>query len=143
MSEEVDGVMLRSVSETSAGATLTAVTDLVSVNMHSLFLAMQHEQGCCRSHLHLARAQGAHDFRLDLGDLSLLFRVSRKRSLLEKLVITHGLPHIRKCFVRRSLLVNWKWHLWCRLVLVRESGDEQVGPPHTRASWSRYLARHH
>ena len=74
MMSEVDGVVPHSVSETSAGVTLIAVTDLASVNVHSLFLAMQHEQGCCRSHLHLARAQGAHDFRLDLDDLILLFR---------------------------------------------------------------------
>ena len=72
--EEADGALPRSVSETSARVTLTAVTDLDSANVHSLFLAMQHEQGCCRSHLHLARAQGAHDFRLDLGDLILLFQ---------------------------------------------------------------------
>lgn len=108
--EEVGGVMLRSALEMSAGVTLTAVTDLVSVNMHSLFLAIQHEQGCCRSHLHLARAQKVHDFRLDFGDLILLFRVRCKRWSWE-VVITYGFPHIRKCFVRRSLRVNWKWHL--------------------------------
>lgn len=79
VSEEVDGVMEHSISEASGGVTLTAVTDLVSVNTQSFFLAIQHEQGCCRSHLHLARAQGAHDFRLDLGDLILLLRGVSKR----------------------------------------------------------------
>jgi hypothetical protein len=60
------------------------VTDLVSVKVHSFFLEIQHEQGCWRSHLHLARAQGAQDFRLDLGDLILLFpdmKVSTDRGL--------------------------------------------------------------
>ena len=74
-----DGMMLQSVSGTSEGVTLIAITDFVSVKVHSLFLATQHAQGCWRSHLHLARAQGAHDFRLDFGDLILLFRGSRKR----------------------------------------------------------------
>ena len=75
MSVEVGGVRMHSVSWKSGVVTLTAVTDLESAKMHSFFLAIQHEQGCCRSHLHLARAQGAHDFRLDLGDLIFLFRV--------------------------------------------------------------------
>jgi len=72
MSEEVDGATAHSVS--AAGVTLTTVTDMVSAKVHSLFLAIQQEQGCCRSHLHLARAQGAHDLRRDLGDLIFLFR---------------------------------------------------------------------
>jgi hypothetical protein len=108
MSEEVDGMVPQPASEARAGAfTLIAVTDFVSVNVHSLFLAIQHEQGCWRSHLHLARAQGAHDFRLDLGDLLLLFRGSCKR-LAGEVITTYGFPHIRKCFVKRSLRVNWK-----------------------------------
>lgn len=74
MSEEVDGATVHSVSGTPAGFTLTAVTDMVSAKVHSLLLAIQQEQGCCRSHLHLARAQGAHDLRRDLGDLIFLFR---------------------------------------------------------------------
>jgi len=73
--EEVEGVIANSVSGIFAGVTWTAVMDLVSVKVHSLFLVIQHEQGCCRSHLHLARAQGVQDFRLDLGDLILLLRV--------------------------------------------------------------------
>ena len=72
MSEDAEGVMMR--SGTPAGITLTAVTDLLSAKVHSFFLAIQQEQGCCRSHLHLARAHGAHDFRRDLGDLILLHR---------------------------------------------------------------------
>lgn len=74
MSEEAEGITVHSVSRTSAGITLIAVTDLVSVKVHTFFLAIQHEQGCWRSHLHLARAQGAQDFRLGLGALILLFR---------------------------------------------------------------------
>jgi len=73
MSDEVEGVMVHSVSGTPAGVTFTAVTDMVSAKVHSLLLAIQQEQGCCRSHLHLARAQGAQDLRRDLGDLIFLF----------------------------------------------------------------------
>jgi len=69
VSKEAEGI-----SGISAGVTPTAVMDLESVKVHSLFLVIQHEQGRCRSHLHLARAQGVQDFRLDLGDLILLFR---------------------------------------------------------------------
>ena len=75
LSEEAEGVAVNSALEIPAGVTLIAVTDLESVKVHSLFLVTQDEQGCCRSHLHLARAQGVHDFCLDLGDLTLLFRV--------------------------------------------------------------------
>ena len=107
MSEQVDGVVVHSVSWTSVGVSLTAATVLVSVKTHSLFLAMQQEQGCCRSHLHLARAQGAQDFRLDLEDLILLFGVSGEYLSGETVAYpTYGFPHIRKCFVRRSLRVN-------------------------------------
>jgi len=74
MSEEEDGTTVHSASGKPAGVTLTAVTDMVSAKVHSLLLAIQQEQGCCRSHLHLARAQGAHDLRRDLGDLIFLFR---------------------------------------------------------------------
>jgi hypothetical protein len=63
-----------SASGTSAGVTLAVVTDWMSAKVHSLFLAIQHEQGCCRSHLHLARAQGAHDLRRDLDDPTFLVR---------------------------------------------------------------------
>ena len=73
MSGEAGGAIVQSVSGTPTGTTLTAVMDWVSAKVHSFFLAIQHEQGCCRSHLHFARAQGAHDFRRDLGDLILLF----------------------------------------------------------------------
>ena len=105
MLEEVDVIMLQSASGMSEGVTLIAMTDFVSVNVHSLFFATQHAQGCWRSHLHLARAQGAHDFRLDLGDLILLFRGWCKR-LAGEVITTYGFPHIRECFVRRSLRVN-------------------------------------
>ena len=82
-SEEAEGVSMHSVSGTSARITLTAATDWVSVKVHGFCLAIQHEQGCWRSHLHLARAQGVQDFRLDFGDLILLFRIrSEDRSLV-------------------------------------------------------------
>jgi len=97
--------MVHSVSGTSAGVTLTALTDMVSAKVHSLLLAIQQEQGCCRSHLHLARAQGAHDLRRDLGDLSFLFGDEPSADWSWD-GSTYGLPHIRRCFVRRSLRVN-------------------------------------
>jgi len=82
MSVEVAWATVHSVSGTPAGVTLTSVTGMASAKVHSLLLAIQQEQGCWRSHLHLARAQGAHDLRRDLGDLIFLFRhgLSAERS---------------------------------------------------------------
>jgi hypothetical protein len=73
-SEEVMG---ESVSGEITVATLIAMTEFESPKVHSLFFAIQGEQGCCRSHLHLAMTQGVHDFRLDLDGLGLLERVVR------------------------------------------------------------------
>ena len=110
-SEEVDGMMAQSVLGEITVVTLIAVTELGSLKVHSRFLAIQDEQGCCRSHLHLAMAQGVHDLRLDLDGLALLKAVSRCQRWFREgyELCTHGLPHILRCFVRRSLRVNWKW----------------------------------